>query len=165
MGKLLPIILMVLGGAIGGGAGIMLKPDPIACDEAADATEDCAEKEMAAEKEPKKEDEPELDYVAMKNQFVVPVIQDELVRSLVVLSLSLETTPENTEAIFSKEPKLRDAFLSVLFDHSHIGGFNGAFTESGRMAVLRVALLEAAQSIAGKAVSDILITDIARQEM
>ena len=164
MGKLLPVILMIIGGAVGGGAGIMLKPEPEMSCEPTEEVEECPEKEMA-EEEPESSAEPEFDYVAMKNQFVVPVIQDELVRSLVVLSLSLETTPDNTEAIFSKEPKLRDAFLSVLFDHSHIGGFNGAFTESGRMEVLRTALREAAQAVVGKSVSDVLITDIARQEM
>lgn len=162
MGKLLPIILMIVGGAIGGGAGFVLKPDAPMCNE--EMSEDCAEREAEAEEEVM-EDEVELDYVAMKNQFVVPVIQNELVRSLVVLSLSLETKPENTEALFSQEPKLRDAFLSALFDHSHIGGFDGAFTESGRMDVLRTALLEAAQSVAGKAISNVLITEIARQEM
>ena len=166
MGKLLPIILMVLGGAVGGGAGIILKPEEKICDVDAASMEEC-EQDASMEVEPasEAEDEQEFDYVAMKNQFVVPVIQNELVRSLVVMSISLETTPDNTEALFSKEPKLRDAFLSVLFDHSHIGGFDGAFTESSRMAALRTALLEAARSVSGKAVSDVLITDIARQEM
>ena len=72
---------------------------------------------------------------------------------------------DSTELVFSKEPKLRDAFLRVLFDHAHVGGFNGTFTESGRLNVLRVALLEAAHSIVGSNVQDILITDIVRQEM
>ncbi len=167
MGKLVPIILMIIGGAVGGGAGIMLKPEPVkTCDGSTSNEGGCSQEEMSEnEEDVKNTSEPEFDYVAMKNQFVVPVIQDELVRSLVVLSLSLETMPDSVEAIFSKEPKLRDVFLSVLFDHSHIGGFNGAFTESGRMAVLRSALLEAAQSVVGKTVSDVLITDIARQEM
>ena len=101
----------------------------------------------------------------MKNQFVVPVIKDELVHSLVVLSLSLEIPPESLELVFSKEPKLRDMFLRVLFDHAHMGGFNGAFTESGRLSILRVALLEAAHDVVGTEVADILITDIVRQEM
>lgn len=166
MGKLLPIILLVIGGAVGGGAGILLKPEPeIMCDETDADAESCKSETSETEDVEMEEPEEELDYVAMKNQFVVPVIQDELVRSLVVMSLSLETTPDNTSMLFSKEPKLRDAFLRVLFDHSHIGGFNGAFTESGRLSILRVALLEAARSVAGKAVLDVLITDVARQEM
>lgn len=163
MAKLLPILLIILGGAIGGGAGIFLKPaEDITCEDGQE-TDECAE--MKADKETEAEEESEdVYYIAMKNQFVVPVIRDERVRSLVVLSLSLETTPENGETIFTREPKLRDVFLQVLFDHSHIGGFDGAFTESSRMSVLKVALLEAAQSVVGSIVSDVIITDIVRQE-
>lgn len=157
MAKLLPIILLVLGTAIGGGAGVFLKPEELACE-----GEDCGEH---AETETEEEPEGDTSFLAMKNQFVVPVIEEGLVKSLVVLSISLETGSESAELVFSKVPKLRDTFLQVLFDHAHVGGFDGAFTESGRLSILRVALLEAAQSVVGKRVSDILITDIVRQEM
>lgn len=160
MTKLLPIILMLLGGAVGAGAGIFLKPEKETCEADADC-EDMAE--VAPEEAETEADE--VSYISMKNQFVVPVIQNELVRALVVLSLSLETKSEQSEVIFAREPKIRDVFLQVLFDHSHIGGFNGAFTESGRLSVLKVALLEAAQSVVGPIVTDVIITDIVRQEM
>ena len=156
MAKLLPIILLIIGAAIGGGAGMFLKPEEPVCEE-----DPCEEAVVEVEAEP----EVEPTYLAMKSQFVVPVIQNELVKSLVVMSISLEIEPESTEYVFSREPKLRDTFLQVLFDHAHVGGFNGAFTESGRLSLLRVALLEAAQSVVGQKVSDILITDIVRQEM
>lgn len=155
--KILPILLLLVGVGAGGGAGLLLKPNDEAC-----AEDSCpAETEMLANAEP----ETEPTYVAMKNQFVVPVIRDVTVQSLVVVSISLELKSDETEAIFSQEPKLRDVFLRALFDHAHIGGFDGAFTESGRLSILRVALLEAAQSVIGDDVSDILITDIVRQEM
>lgn len=156
MAKLLPIILLIVGAAVGGGAGMFLKPEEPVCEE-----EPC--EEVVAEVEVETEEEPT--YLAMKSQFVVPVIKDELVKSLVVMSISLEIAPDSTEFVFSREPKLRDTFLQVLFDHAHVGGFNGAFTESGRLSILRVALLEAAHSVVGDEVSDILITDIVRQEM
>ena len=139
MAKLLPILLLIIGVAIGGGVGTFLKPAPETCDEEHEECEEIAEDSHEAEAEP--EEEP--NYLSMKGQFVVPVIRDELVRSLVVMSLSLEVGPDSTERVFSKEPKLRDAFLRVLFDHAHVGGFNGSFTESGRLSVLRIALLEA----------------------
>lgn len=162
MGKILPIILIVLGGAIGGGAGIFLKPAP----EAVCETEmECEEATADAEKMEASEETDEKHYHSMKNQFVVPVIRDELVRSLVVVSLSLETTQDHSETLFSREPKLRDVLLQVLFDHAHIGGFNGAFTESSRLSVLKMALLEAIQSVVGTIVSDVVITDIVRQEI
>ena len=81
------------------------------------------------------------------------------------MSLSLEVQPGSEDAIYSREPKLRDALLRVLFDHAFIGGFDGTFTESSRLTALKVALLEAAQSVLGDLVSDSLITDIVRQEM
>lgn len=160
MAKLLPITLMLLGGAVGAGAGIFLKPAEPVCE----TPEGCEEKKEIAE--PAAEDEQEdVSYIAMQNQFVVPVIRSERVQALVVLSLSLETLPDKAEAIFSREPKIRDVFLQVLFDHAHIGGFDGTFTESGRLSVLKVALLEAARSVVGTIVSDVIITDIVRQEM
>lgn len=158
MGKILPILFLLIGIGAGGGAGMLLKPK----EEETCTEEPCEAKEEVAQVE---EPESEPTYVAMKNQFVVPVIQDAKVRSLVVLSLSLETNTDDTEIIFAREPKLRDVFLRAMFDHAHIGGFDGAFTESGRLSILRVALLESAQSVIGDDVSDVLITDIVRQEM
>lgn len=162
MAKLLPLLLMLLGGAIGGGAGYFLKPADEACGPHGEAS--C---EAAAEDDNHGDEKAEehKNYFAMKNQFVVPVIKDGRVRSLVVLSLSLETKTDVTEMLFGREPKLRDGFLRVLFDHAHMGGFDGTFTESGRLTFLRVALLEAAQSVVDDVVTDVLITEIVRQEM
>lgn len=158
MAKLLPIVLLLIGIGIGGGAGIFLKPEEPVCE-----AEECEEAADVVEEDVDPAEE--LSYLAMKNQFVVPVIEDELVKSLVVLSISLETGSDDTQFVFSREPKIRDTFLQVLFDHAHVGGFDGAFTESGRLSLLRVALLEAVHSVVGGKVSDILITDIVRQEM
>ena len=77
------------------------------------------------------------EYVKLNNQFVVPVVEDGRVAAMVVLSLSLEVEAGNTEAVYQREPKLRDAFLQVLFDHANVGGFCGSFTdgvEPGRAA-------------------------------
>ena len=51
------------------------------------------------------------------------------------------------------EPKLRDVFLQVLFDHANMGGFRGAFTRSDVLEPLRTALREAAQKHLGKGTS------------
>mgnify|MGYP001818068173 CR=1 FL=1 len=158
MSKLLPFILLILGIAAGTGAGIFFKAADEPCVE-----EPCDEKHSEAQSDDHKKEEP--NYIRMKNQFVVPVVKDERVHSLVVLDLSLETKPGSEETIYKREPKIRDVFLRVLFDHAHIGGFDGTFTESGQLSLLRIALLEAAQTVVGEDVSDILITDIVRQEV
>ncbi len=162
--KLVPIILVIVGTAVGTGAGLFLAP----AKEKAECAEDpCAETAETGHdtKDEGDENEASREYIRMKNQFVVPVVRDEIIRSLVVLSLSLETEPGSSDTIHEREPKLRDSFLRVLFDHAHIGGFDGQFTESGRLSLLRVALLESAQAVIGPDITDILITDIVRQEM
>lgn len=104
------------------------------------------------------------EFVKLNNQFVVPVIRSEGVTSLVILSLTLEVTTGGSEAVFAAEPKLRDSFLQVLFDYANANGFDGAFTQSSRMAQLRKALAEPARAVLGDTVKDVLIVDIVRQD-
>ena len=164
MGKLLPIILALVGLGAGVGAGIALRPAPSSEPEMAnpcgDVSADTAE-HAAAEKAA---DEAAHDYVKLNNQFIVPVVDDGKVSSLVVLAISLEVQVGQTEEIYQREPKLRDVFLQVMFDHANSGGFNGAFTNTVPMTVLRDGLLEAARRTLGPIVSDVLIMDIVRQD-
>jgi flagellar protein FliL len=104
------------------------------------------------------------EYVKLNNQFVVPVVEKGRVAAMVVLSLSLEVAPGDTEAVYQREPKLRDVFLQVMFDHANTGGFSGSFTDGSNLIVLRTSLKEAAAQVLGPGVSDVLITDIARQD-
>ncbi len=165
--KLLPILLALVGTGAGVGAGLFLMP---ADEDQADATEclppDDAVRHETVEAKP---DDPDLhdatrEYVKLNNQFVVPIMGSERVRALVVASLSVEVSIGATETVYAREPKLRDVFLQVMFDHANIGGFEGAFTTGERMKILRGALLDAARSVLGSDVSDVLITEIARQE-
>jgi flagellar FliL protein len=104
------------------------------------------------------------DYVRLNNQFVVPVLSEGRVEAFVILSLSLEVTVGGSETIYSREAKLRDALLAALFEHANAGGFRGAFTSADRMHSLRAALLEAAGTVAGPVITDVLIVDMMRQD-
>ncbi|MEF3048080.1 flagellar basal body-associated FliL family protein [Pseudotabrizicola sp. L79] len=104
------------------------------------------------------------EYLKLPNQFVVPVVMDGRVHSLVVLSLSLEVASGNNDMVFAREPKLRDALLQLFFDHANSGGFSGSFTDAASLAVLRRSLLTVAQTVLGDIVTDVLITDIMRQD-
>ena len=156
--KLLPVLLVLVGCGAGAAAGVFLRPsDPPAEDAATDAPED-------VEAHAKEGAEPLHEYVKLNNQFVVPVMAEGRVSSLVVLSLSLEVTPGQVERVYEMEPKLRDAMLQVLFDHANSGGFNGSFTDGANLVLLREALLETAVRVLGKDVTDVLIVDIVRQD-
>lgn len=162
--KLFPIILALLGLGVGGGAGLFLRPtpEPAAEEGAADAHAAAPETQPAASAEPDPETAPE--YVKLSNQFVIPVLESGQVAAMVILAISLEVTHGTTDAVYAREPKLRDALLQVLFDHANSGGFKGDFTDGSNMILLRKALLEASRSSIGETVTNVLISDIARQD-
>ena len=163
--KILPLVLLLIGLGAGVGAGIFLRPEPEPKEMS--ETEDHAEEHKEEKAEPHGPDNPAplMDYAKLNNQFVVPVVKDKVVVALVVLALSIEVPEGSKDIVFQREPKLRDSFLQVLFDHANIGGFDGSFTDANNLAVLRSALREAGQKDVGvDVVKDVLILEIARQD-
>lgn len=155
--KFLPVLMLILGVGAGVGAALVLSPTHEVGTE--DAQPDAEQKPADNDHE-----ETETEFVKLNNQFVIPVIEDEKVSSLVVLSLSIETRIPMRDVVYEREPKLRDAFLQVLFDHANMGGFNGAFTKSDMLSILRNALNDVARKELGGEVQNVLITDITRQD-
>ncbi len=151
--KLIPILLALVGLGAGIGTGLFLRPPP----------ETPVEVEKAAEHAAAESTSPP-DYVKLNNQFVVPIIEGGRVASMVVLSLSLEVTAGHTEEVYSREPKIRDVLLQVLFDHANSGGFRGSFTDGSNLVLLRRALKEKTIGVLGEIITDVLITEIARQD-
>ncbi len=192
--KLLPLVLALVGLGVGVAAGVALKPAPepvetVAGDCAAPAEADAgeghavAEVEAAAEVapcEPETDDpfakveapeggheaEGEVAYVPLDKPFVVPVFRDDRVAAMVVLSLSVAVGAEAQGKVEAVQPRLRDSFLKVMFQHANSGGFDGSFTTGQKLADLHAALLGAARGILGTGeVGEILITEIARQDV
>lgn len=166
MKKILPIILVTLGVATGGGAGMLFKPTAKVPDQTSKSAEDEFEKSMKEELDVAAvlEDEPGA-FVKINNQFVIPVVDETRVKALVVLSISMKVGELSAEAIYNREPLLRDTFLQVLFDHAYMGGFDGVYTVSSKMDMLKSALLRAAKKVSGDDIQRILITDIVRQDL
>jgi flagellar protein FliL len=188
--KLVPVLLAVFGLVAGAGAGLLLRPSSAPAPAVAEDDAHGADDAKAAEPahgEPEetgaattkdhggaaedghaapagKEGEATHDYVKLNNQFVVPVVQNGRVAALVILSISLEVAAGSTEKVYKVEPKLRDGFLQVMFDHANAGGFMGTFTDGSNMVLLREALGEVARSVLGPDVTDVLIVDIVRQD-
>ncbi|WP_420004682.1 flagellar basal body-associated protein FliL [Arenibacterium sp. LLYu02] len=175
MRKLLPIIMLILGVGGGIGAGILLAPAPEApMEHAAAEGEDPAASHAQedAHAAPEAEEEHVTDehaipneFIKINNQFIIPVMEREQLSSMVVVSLSLEMKPGMAAKVHSYEPKIRDVFLRILFDHANMGGFRGAFTRSEILDPLRTALREEGRRYLGKDLVDVLILEITRQDV
>jgi hypothetical protein len=169
---ILPVVLLLLG--VGGGvaAGLMRGGEPAAPTAEAPASDPEQEAEDDGGGEAASDEIAEVtpgsaagtEFVRLNNQFVVPIVRNGAVRSLVVMALTLEVDAGNNETVFEQEPRLRDSFLQVLFAHANAGGFDGAFTEAAAMDPLREALGEAARQVLGTMARDVLIVDITRQD-
>jgi hypothetical protein len=153
--KILPLILFLVGAGTGVGAGLFLRPTPL------EMPSDMAEPAM---KEVQDKNAEAFEYVKLNNQFVVPIVNGRKVQSLVVMTLSVEVPVGEKDAIYAKEPKLRDSFLQVLFDHANMGGFEGEFTDASNLDILRNALREIGRRDMGDGITDVLIMDVARQD-
>ena len=161
--KFIPVALALAGLGAGIAAGLLLRPEHVSTDSTT-AVENPGTAVEEAAHEAASEVPVEPEYVKLNNQFIVPVVEQGRVAAMVVLSLSLEVTTGSTETVYEREPKLRDVFLQVLFDHANVGGFSGSFTDGANLIVLRTSLKEAAGLVLGTVVKDVLITDIARQD-
>lgn len=179
MRLIIPILLLVVGLGGGVGAGLMLaggdseEPAEVAADaedygsDAEEVHDEHGEEDHAEVRDPPSVEAAgeNTEFVRLNNQFVVPIVREGTVRSLVVMGLTIEAETGQSTFVFSQEPRLRDTFLRVMFAHANTGGFDGLFTEAAAMAPLREALLEAAQGALGASiVYDVLITDITRQD-
>ncbi len=166
--KIVAILLPVLGIVAGGAAGYFTRSAPDAPPDAATADMDAD----APEEDPSPEGSirssegysgDETDFVPLSNQFVIPVLDEGQLIEMMILTLSVETEAGTTERVYSREPKLRDALLRVLFDHASVGGFDGNFLSSAHVAGLRRALREVAIGTVGSNVKDVLIMDMVKQ--
>lgn len=170
---LMPVVIALVGLGAGVAAGVALKP--VAEEEHAAAPcpegETCAEPAEAGHGAAQDAGHAasghgaEAALVAIEKPFVVPVFREDRIVAMVVLSVAVEIEAERSGEIEDLQPRLRDQFLEAMFRHANTGGFDGTFTAGQKMTDLRSALLAAArQVLAEGAVSDVLITEIARQD-
>ncbi|WP_151718875.1 flagellar basal body-associated FliL family protein [Gemmobacter serpentinus] len=151
---LILVVLLVAGSGVA--AGYFLRPPP---DATAMADPDVDPGDETSD-DPSETDE----YAKMSNPFIIPLIEGARIESIVVISLAIEAKAGSIATVYDMEPKLRDAFLSVMFDHANTGGFRGAFTDGQNLERLRRQLRDVAVKLMPDTVKNVLITDIGRRD-
>lgn len=160
--KLLPLLSLIVGLGGGGAAAIVLapaaeKPDGLSTD----AAEDSKAEQVPDDHDARPGD---TEIVKLPNQFVIPVILNNRVRAMVILTVALEVQTGAADEVRMLEPKLRDMFLSELFSLAALDGFRDEIISRQTLDLVKRALTERSKDVLGKQVVTVLITDMARQD-
>jgi len=153
MMRVLTVLLIVVGIAAGGALGFVLKPSA----GAATAGREAQAPDPHAGAEPQ--------YVKFGRKLVVPVVEGATTRALMVIDLGIDVPAPLSDRVHAMEPRLRDAFMRVLFQMSADAASTETYIDARILEELRVALLAAAREHAGSAVRDVLILDMIRKEL
>ncbi|MGR3541876.1 MAG: flagellar basal body-associated FliL family protein [Hasllibacter sp.] len=92
----------------------------------------------------------------LENQFVIPLFEAGTLGGHAVLSIALSVRGD-AGSVHDAEPRLRDAFLTALADHSQAGGFSGHAMDPENLDILRGRLLGAGRRVLGDALDEVLI--------
>lgn len=190
MNQILPAILVVLGVVAGGAGGHFLRSQPSdspASSEHGEKSELAGDNEPAhaddghggvdvEEKKPKGKataghggdhDTPsgETIYYKFTREFVVPIMEDGRVKSLVIININLEADSAISQTLFSMEPKLRDNIMTTLIGLSNDGVTFESLTDVDTYESLRSMVLKNLGNVVASGIQNVLIVDIARQDL
>lgn len=107
----------------------------------------------------------EVTYYKFSREFVVPMIEDDKVKSLVILNLNLEIDPDAWQKLADKEPVLRDNIMTTLIKLSSGGRTLYSITEVESYETVRTMILANLRSEVSEGIHNVLILDMARQDL
>ena len=179
MKKILTPILLIVG-IFAGSAGANFLKAPAAekaSEEKSDGEYEKDGKDGSKEKSDKKKSskkdsgkgggygESEISYFKFSREFVVPLTRDNQVESLIILNLNLEIDSSESGSLFSKEPKLRDNIMSSLIELSNDGSTLDNFSQVESYETIRSVVLENLKRDLGAGILNVLILDMAKQQV
>lgn len=104
-------------------------------------------------------------YYKFSREFVVPIIEDERVKSLVILNLNLQVNSSASQALFSQEPVLRDNIMSTLIALSGDDTIFNSLNNVEHYETIRSMILTNLQESVSGEIQNVLILDMARQDL
>lgn len=107
----------------------------------------------------------EVYYFKFTREFVVPIIRNGRVHSLVILNLNLEAEGDIASDLQSKEPKLRDNIMTSLITLSNDGTTFESVTSVENYELIRSTVLANLKSVMSTGINNVLIVDMAKQDL
>ena len=183
MKLILTSIVAIIFIALGSFAGVMLKTPSTAAAAGAEKSE--AEGDYADKKDDKRKDDKggdkkdakkddkyaksggsgSTEYYKFSREFVVPVMRNDQVKSLVILHINLEASSSTVEDLFSQEPKLRDNIMTTLIGLSNDGRTLEEPTQIDNYEMIRSMVLMNLKDSVSDGIKNVLIVDMAKQDL
>jgi flagellar basal body-associated protein FliL len=104
-------------------------------------------------------------YYKFTREFVVPIMRDGRVSSLVIMNLNLEADASIERKLFDMEPKLRDNIMTTLITLSNDGTTFESMTSVKNYESIRSLVLQNLGSVINDGITNVLIVDLAKQDI
>ena len=104
-------------------------------------------------------------YFKFTREFIVPIMHDRKVSSLVILNINLEADSDISSKLFSMEPKIRDNIMTTLIELSNDGHTFNNITDVESYETIRAMVLMNLQRAIPSGIQNVLIVDIAQQDL
>jgi flagellar protein FliL len=104
-------------------------------------------------------------YYKFSREFIVPIVRGGRVTSLVILNLNLEADASIEQQLFEMEPKIRDNIMTTLIGLSNDGTTFESMTNVENYESIRSMVLMNLQSVIATGINNVLIVDLAKQEV
>ena len=101
-------------------------------------------------------------YFKFTREFIVPIMHDRKVESLVILNIADSSV---SQKLFSMEPKIRDNIMTTLIELSNDGRTFENLTDVESYETLRAMVLLNLQKVVPAGIQNVLIVDIAQQDL
>ncbi len=122
-------------------------------------------KDAHGKKSPGSVSSSDLDYFKFSREFVVPIIRDGKVASLIILNINLEVDGSLTDELFSLEPKIRDNIMTTLVQLSNDGSTLVAISDVQNYESIRATLLMNLGKVVPSGIRNVLIVDMGKQDL
>lgn len=104
-------------------------------------------------------------YFKFSREFVVPVVSQGRVTSLVIINLNLEADADMSQKLFEMEPKLRDNIMTTLITISNDGKTFESMTDVENYESIRSMVMMNLKSVMSTGIHNVLIVDLAKQDL
>lgn len=104
-------------------------------------------------------------YFNFSREFVVPIMKQQRVDSLVIININLEVESSVMDKMFSIKPKLRDNIMTTLVELSNDGKTLVEPTNVDSYETIRSVILSNLNSVVASGIENVLIMDLAKQDL